>query len=210
MDQDIPLEPVEVLERSLEEPPIKIRPAWFKETLHEAERHVAASGTFRESKRPQRYAGYVALVSNISGAEPTVFEEANKLQVWKDVMLDEYRFIMKKSVWDIIPRRKDKSVVSSKRLYTIKHATDGSVEKYKARFVARGFSHKEAIDYDDIFAPVARYTIICTVISLAFVLGWKLHQMDVKTAFLNGEVEQEVYVEQPDGFVVHNKDFHVC
>jgi len=104
-------------------------------------------------------------------------------------MLDEYKSIMKKNVWDIVPKPKDKSVVSSKWLYKIKHAVDGSVEKYKARFVARGFSQKEGIDYDDIFAPVARYTTIRTVISLAFVLGWKLHQMDVKTAFLNGEVE---------------------
>ena len=79
MDQDTPLEPAKVLERSLEEPPIKRRPAWFKETLHEAERHAAPSGTFRESIRPQSYASYVALVSNISDAEPSLFEEANKL-----------------------------------------------------------------------------------------------------------------------------------
>jgi len=79
MDQDIPSEPAEVLERSLEEPLIKRRPAWFKETLHEAERHVTPSGTFRESKRPEMYASYVALVSNISDAEPSLFEEANKL-----------------------------------------------------------------------------------------------------------------------------------
>ncbi len=95
-------------------------------------------------------------------------------------------------------------------MYKIKHAADGSVEKYKARFVARGFSQKEGIDYDEIFAPVARYTTIRSIMSLASVLGWKLHQMDVKTAFLNGEVEQEVYVEQPDGFVEHSKESHVC
>jgi hypothetical protein len=140
MDQDIPLEPTEVLERSLEESPIKRRPAWFKETLHEAKRHATPLGTFRESKRPQRYAGYVALVSNNSDAEPSLFEEANKLQVCKDAMLDEYKSIMKNSVWDIVARPKDKSIVSSKWLYRIKHATDESDEKYKARFVARGFS----------------------------------------------------------------------
>ena len=104
MDQDAALEPVEVLERSLEDPPIKRRPAWFKETLQDAERHAAPSGTFRESKRPQRFVGYVALVSNISDAEPSLFDEANKLQVWRDAMLDEYKSIMKNSVWDIVPR----------------------------------------------------------------------------------------------------------
>ena len=75
--------------------------------------------------------------------------------------------------------------------------------------MAIGFSQK-GVDYDEIFAPVARYTTIHSVMSLASILGWKLNQMDVKTAFINGEVEQEVYVEQPDGFVVHSKVSHVC
>jgi hypothetical protein len=76
--------------------------------------------------------------------------------------------------------------------------------------VARGFSQKEGIDYEETFAPVARYTSIRVIISLASVLGWKLHQMDVKTTFLNGQVEEEVYIEQPEGFVVHEKESHVC
>jgi hypothetical protein len=125
-------------------------------------------------------------------------------------MLEEYRSIMKNNVWEIVPRPEDKSVVSSKWIYKIKHAADGSIEKYKARFVARGFSQKEGIDYDEIFAPVARYTSIRSVISLASVLGWKLHQMDVKTTFLNGKIEHEVFVEQPEGFVMHSKVSHVC
>jgi hypothetical protein len=92
----------------------------------------------------------------------------------------------------------------------IKHATDGSIEKNKARFVAHGFSQKEGIDYDETFAPVARYTSIRTIISLTSVLGWKLHQMDVNTAFLNGQVEEELYIEQPEGFVAQRKESHVC
>jgi hypothetical protein len=79
--------------------------------------------------------------------------------------------------------------------YKIKHATDGSVEKYKARFVARGFSQVEGIDYEETFAPIARYTSICTIIALATSMGWRLHQMEVKTTFLNGEIEEEVYIE---------------
>ena len=89
----------------------------------------------------------------------------------------------------MVPRLEGKSVVSSKWIYKIKHSTDGSIEKYKARFVARGFSQKEAIDFDETFALLARYTSIRTIISLASVLGWKLHQMDAKTTFLNGKVE---------------------
>jgi hypothetical protein len=110
-----------------------------------------------------------------------------------------------------VPRPKDKSVVSSKWIYKIKHAADGrSVEKFKARIVARGFTQKEGIDYEETFAPVARYTSIQTIIALASILGWKLHQMDVKTTFLNGKIKQEVFVEQPNGFVLHNEGTHVC
>ena len=75
-------------------------------------------------------------------------------------MHEEYESIMKNDVWDVVPRMKDKSVVTTKWLYKIKHGSDGSAEKFKAIFVARGFSQKEGIDYDDIFAPVARYTTI--------------------------------------------------
>jgi hypothetical protein len=114
-------------------------------------------------------------MSNISDDEPSSFEEADKLQVWKDAMLEEYRSILKNNVWDIVPRPKDKSVVSSKWIYKIKHAVDGSVEKFKAGFVARGFTRKEGIDYEETFAPVATYTSIQVITALASVLGWKLH-----------------------------------
>ena len=95
-------------------------------------------------------------MSNVSDVEPSSFEEADKLQVWKDVMLEEYRSIIKNNVWDIVPRPKDKSMVSSKWIYKIKHAVDGSVEKFKARFVTKGFTQKEGIDYEENFAPIAR------------------------------------------------------
>jgi hypothetical protein len=121
-------------------------------------------------------------------------------------MTEEYQSIIKNDVWEIVPRSKSKDVVSSKWLFKIKHAADGSIEKYKARFVARGFSQKEGIDYEETFAPVARYISIRTIIALAAKMNWKLHQM----AFLNGVIEEEVYIEQPQGFEVENKKSHVC
>eukprot|EP00253_Pinus_taeda_P014164 PITA_14164 len=86
--------------------------------------------------------------------------------------------IMENDVWEVVPRPQDKTIVTFKWLYKIKHATDESTEKYKARFVARGFSQKEGIDYDVKFAPVARYTTIRSIIALAASQGWNLHQMD--------------------------------
>ena len=78
-------------------------------------------------------------------------------------MTEEYQSIIKNDVWEIVPRPKSKDVVSSKWLYKIKHAADGTIEKYKARFVACGFSQKEGIDYEETFAPVARYTSLRTI-----------------------------------------------
>ena len=111
-------------------------------------------------------------------------------------MIEEYQSIMKNDVWDVVPRPDGKSVVTSKWIYKIKHTVDGSIYKYEARFVARGFSQKEVIDYEETFALVARYTSIRSVLSLAAMMKWKIHQIDVKTTVLNGVVEDEVYVEQ--------------
>ena len=86
----------------------------------------------------------------------------------------------------------------------IKHTTDGSIENYKERFMVRGFSQKEGINYDERFSPMVRYTLIRAIMALATKLGWKLHQMDVKTYFLNGVVEDEVYMEQTLGFETHD------
>jgi hypothetical protein len=112
-------------------------------------------------------------------------------------MVEEYTSIMKNDVWDILPRTKGKSIMSSRWLYKIKHATDGSIEKFKVRFVARGFPQKEAVGYEETFALVVRYTFIRAILYLVSFMGWRIHQMDVKTPFLNGIIEEEVYIDQP-------------
>jgi hypothetical protein len=116
------------------------RPTWARQNLQEAEGHATPHGTFRERKRPQRYLCYVAAMSHIIDYEPSCYEEASSQPVWRDVMMEEYQAIMKNDVWDIVLRPEGKSVVTSKWIYKIKHTADGSIEKYKARFVARGFS----------------------------------------------------------------------
>ena len=186
----------------------KKRPLWARKML--AENQVEPDDVIQESKRTRNQSCYVALLSELIKSEPTNVKEALSHQSWKEAMIEEYNSILKNDVWDIVPRPKNKSVVSSKWLFKIKHAADGSIEKYKARFVARGFSQKEGIDYDETFAPVARYTSVRTILAIAASKGWKVHQMDVKTAFLNGKIEEEVYVEQPEGFSVFDRQTHVC
>jgi hypothetical protein len=93
-------------------------------------------------------------MSHIIDTEPSCHGEVAGQQFWQDAMTEEYQSILKNDVWDIVPRPKGKSVVTSKWIYKIKHAADGSVEKYKARFVARRFSQVEGIDYEETFAHV--------------------------------------------------------
>ena len=105
-------------------------------------------------------------------------------------MVEEYDSIVRNSAWEIVPRPVDKSMVGSRWIYKVKQVVDGSVEKYKARFVARVFSQIEGIDYEETFAPVARYSSIRSILSLSTQMGWRIHQMDVKTKFLNGIIEK--------------------
>ena len=91
-------------------------------------------------------------------------------------------------------RPEDRSVEGSRWIYKIKYVADGSVKKYKARFVAKVYAQKEGIDYEKTFATIARYTSIRSVISLAAQMGCEIHQMDVKTTFLNRVIEEEIYI----------------
>jgi hypothetical protein len=152
----------------------------------------------------------MALMRKCIVTEPSSFQEAVQDPTWVDSMVEEYDSIVKNSVWDIVPRAIDKSVVGSRWIYKVKQAVDWSVEKYKARFVARGFSQIEGIDYGETFAPVTRYSSIRSILALSAQMGWRIHQMDVKTAFLNGIIEEEVYIEKPKGFETFDRESHVC
>jgi hypothetical protein len=117
------------------------RPQWFTHTLRVAHEYVETPrSTFKERIHPKKFLNYMALMSNIIDSKPSSYQEAADQQVWRDAMMEEYTSIMKNDVWDIVPRLEGKLVVSSKWLYKIKHVEDGNIEKFKARFVARGFS----------------------------------------------------------------------
>ena len=122
--------------------------------------------------------------------EPSYFKEAVQEPTWVDAMVEEYDSIVRNSAWEIVPRPVVKSVVDSKWIYKVKQVADGSIEKYKAIFVTRGFSQIEGIDYEETFAPVTRYSSIRTILSLSVKMGWHIHQMDVKTAYLMGSLRK--------------------
>jgi hypothetical protein len=94
----------------------------------------------RKRKRPHKFSSYVALICKIIDSKPSTFEEAAKQQIWKDATMEEYQSIMNNDVWEVVLRPEGKSLVTSNWIYKIKHVADGSINKYKSRFVARGFS----------------------------------------------------------------------
>ena len=96
-----------------------------------------------------------SIMSHIIDSKPSCYEEASSHPVWRDAMMEEYHSIMKNDAWDIVPRPEGKSVVTSKWICNIKHIVDGSIERHKMRFVSRGFSQVEGIDYEETFSLVA-------------------------------------------------------
>ena len=126
----------------------KRNPTWVREIVQEADKYGAPEGSTRVSKKSKTFSSYVALMCDIVDKEPTSYEEVIQKKEWVEAITEEYQLIMKNYVWDIVLKPEGKSVVSSKWIYKIKHESDGSIEKYKERFMDRGFSQKEGIDYE--------------------------------------------------------------
>ena len=104
----------------------------------------------------------------------------------------------------------DRKPVGSKWIFKKKTKVDGSIERYKARLIAQGFSQKPGLDYNETFSPVVRFKSFCSLVAVAVQKGLKLHQLDITTAFLNGHLKEEVYMKQPEGFVEKGKEHLVC
>jgi hypothetical protein len=100
--------------------------------------------------------------------------------------------------------------IRCKWVFKNKYRSDGSLDKHKTRLVAKGFAQKEGVDYEETFSPTTKWATIRTLFSMATQNGWKIHQMDVKTAFLNGDLKENVFMSQPKGFVVKGQEHKVC
>ena len=140
----------------------------------------------------------------VGGVEPRSWREAmttSEADQWRAAAKDEMNSLIKAQVFKSVHRSiAGGRVVSSKWVFKVKRHSDGSIERYKARLVARGFSQQPGIDYDETFAPVAKFQSIRLILALAAMHDLELHQMDVKTAFLYGSLEELVFMEQPEGF----------
>ncbi|XP_038702598.1 uncharacterized protein LOC119999153 [Tripterygium wilfordii] len=145
----------------------------------------------------------------LTALEPNTLGEAFKNRVWAEAMEEELKQIEKNETWQLVDLRADKEAIGVKWVYKTKLNPDNTVQKYKARLVAKGYSQQFGKDYTETFAPVACMETVRLIIALAAQKKWKLHHLDVKSAFLNGFLEEEVFVQQPPGFVKQGAESQV-
>ena len=136
--------------------------------------------------------------------EPKSFKDMQKsefLNEWQKATDEEYESLMKMGTWSLVTRPKNSPVVKSKWVFKCKLKSDRTLERYKARLVAKGFTQTHGVDYFETFAPVVKMSTLQYVLSHALNKGWPIEQMDVKVAFLNGDLDCDIYMEQPEGYV---------
>jgi hypothetical protein len=134
------------------------------------------------------------------GDDPTTYDEAVKSEVWRKAMDYEIKSIEDNNTWELTTLPEGLKAIGVKWIYKTKFNEMGEIDKHKARLVAKGYSQKHGIYFNEVFAPVARWDTIRAVLALAASKGWCVYQLDVKSAFLHGDLSKDIYVEQPLGY----------
>ncbi len=153
---------------------------------------------------------YAYMVRVIQEVEPTCFKHAVGNPKWDNAMDEEMAALDVNATWELVVLPKDKKAIRCKWVYKVKHNAYGYVSRYKARLVAKGYAQTYGIDYEETYNPVAKMTNIRSIIAMAAAKGWSLHQMDVKNVFLHGDLQEEVYMEQPLSYVDQTRPNLVC
>ncbi|GJY03740.1 putative RNA-directed DNA polymerase [Tanacetum coccineum] len=137
--------------------------------------------------------------------EPTTYQEAVKDSRWIEAMNQEIEALNRNNTWEITDLPKGRKAIGSKWVWKVKYKSNGDIERFKARVVAKGFNQKEGIDYDETFSPVVKIVTVRCVLSIAIKNKWSLFQLDINNAFLYGDLEEEVYMNLPEGFCDKNE-----
>lgn len=138
--------------------------------------------------------------------EPSCFREAAESQDWIDAMDKEMQSIEKNKTWEPVKPPARKKPIGLNWVFKLKRNSKGEVIKHKARLVVKGYVQKHGVDFEEVFAPVAKLDTMRLLLGFAANHSWKIHHLDVKSAFLHGELEEEVYVSQPEGYTVKGKE----
>ena len=167
----------------------------------------------RKSAIPSDYIVYLQETDIGVENDPETFSQAiscNESELWYNAMKDELDSMKSNEVWDLVELPKGVQAIGCKWVYKTKRDSLGNIERYKARLVAKGFTQKEGIDYTETFSPVSKKDSLRIILALVAHLDLELQQMDVKTTFLNGDLEEEVYMKQPEGFSYREGEHLVC
>lgn len=197
-----------------DEPPTTRQQPWQSgvfQSTNADEQATEPSSLHRSTRlnRPNPKYANAAIVEDET-VEPENFEQASVMEGWILAMNQEYDALMRNQTWELTPKPSDVKPISCKWVYKVKRKADGSVERLKARLVARGFSQEYGLDYEDTFSPVAKLTTMRVILALTSSKKWNLWQMDVSNAFLYGELDRVIYMDQPLGFVSGTNPNHVC
>ena len=169
----------------------------------------------RRSKRSRTETGFGLdfITAFLSKDDPKTYQEAMKsidASFWKDAINSELESIMANHTWELVDLPRECKPIGCKWIFKKKLKVDGSIDKFKARLVAKGYTKKEGVDYFDTYSPVKKITTIRILIAIASSHNLLVHQMDVKTPFLNGDLDEEIYMNQPEGFIVLGQEQKVC
>jgi hypothetical protein len=143
---------------------------------------------------------------NVAVLEPAEFKEAKNDPKWIDAMKEELRMIEKNQTWELVDMSKHKKPIGVKWVYRTKLNADVTINKHKARLIVKGYAQIFGVDFSETFALVARLDTIRMLLAVAAKKGWKIFQLDVKSAFLNGYLYEEIFMEQPKGFVIGGEE----
>ena len=177
--------------------------SWKHHSSHPLDQILSDINTGVQTRsKLKNFCAFYAFLSNI---EPKSVNEALADSDWIAAMQEELHQFERNKVWHLVPKPTDRTIIGTKWVFRNKLDESGTVTRNKARLVVQGYNQEEGIDYEEPFAPVARIEAIRILIAFAAHMEIKLYQMDVKSAFLNGYLKEEVYVKQPPGF--ENGDF---
>jgi len=143
------------------------------------------------------YHSFVAQIGTVT--EPKSYSEAAAHLEWQEAMHSELQALKDNGTWSFTPLPAGKTPIGCRWVFKIKHKSDGSIERYKTRLVAKGFTQLEGIDYQDTFSPTAKITSVRCLLVLAAARGRSLHQLDVNNTFLHGDLHEEIYMSPPPG-----------
>ena len=165
------------------------------------------------NKRPSSRYSSNEFVLLTDGGEPECYEEAmedeHKAQ-WIEAMQDEMKSLHENDTYELVKLPTGMRALKNKWVFKIKNEEHSSKPRFKARLVVKGFSQRKGVDFEEIFSPVVKMSSIRAVLGLATSLDLEIEQMDVKTTFLHGDLDKEIYMEQPEGFVAKGKEGYVC